>query len=88
MSHEQELHDITREELKKVLSSSKAETDFNSNLLEQKNEEIHKLTVGVKDLTERVDFLYDDNLSLKSQLSSFLDKEAQSTARYFSSWKW
>lgn len=38
--------------------------------MKEKNEEIEKLTNTVKQLTEKIDYLYDENLTLKSQIGS------------------
>jgi cell shape-determining protein MreC len=56
--------------LQKLISSSIAENDFSINRLKEKNEEIEKLTNTVKQLTDKVDYLYDENLTLKSQIGS------------------
>jgi hypothetical protein len=81
LAHEKEVHELTREDFQKLISSSIAENDFSINRLKEKNEEIEKLTNTVKQLTDKVDYLYDENLTLKSQIgSSFVHNPTSATS--------
>ena len=63
----------TKDELHHSIKTCASELEFATNRLDKKNDEIHMLETSVQQLSKKTDELYEENLNLKSQISSELD---------------
>ncbi|CAC5396902.1 unnamed protein product [Mytilus coruscus] len=70
MKYHNQILEETRAEMKKVLTTSNSEIDFLSVSLQTKNEEIVKLNDTLKQHTQHLEKLQEENISLRSQMIS------------------
>ncbi|CAC5368637.1 unnamed protein product [Mytilus coruscus] len=70
MKYHNQILEETRAEMKKVLTTSNSEIDFLSVSLQTKNEEIVKLKDTLKQHTQHLEKLQEENISLRSQMIS------------------
>lgn len=74
LKHERAKVEKLQAELEDYITTSTREMHFGSSRMEEKNQEIITLSKCKNDLTERVNYLQDENLNLKSQISNMYDK--------------
>ncbi|CAC5366884.1 unnamed protein product [Mytilus coruscus] len=70
MKYHNQILEETRAEMKKILTTSNSEIDFLSVSLQTKNEEIVKLNDTLKQHTQHLEKLQEENISIRSQMIS------------------
>ena len=83
LQHKKAIVQKLRAELEDIITSSAKEINFGSSRKEEKNQEIIAMAKSLNDATEKVNRLQEENLNLKSQISTMYDENMNRASKHF-----